>query len=222
VLLTLLAVAPACGEPCATTQVFIDSDPPIEVYQSSFDSTGGSSAAAYQIALDLGLGRLESRMIGNDFGRIEIRASDRYQLEQIDAAFAGPAVIDAVLEVTVVLGNGCGLECAYAMTRIEWRDEAGSVVDYLADTAQQLGVHRFEMTLPVIAIYGEPIRLSALIETQVRGLGANLFGRADVSTRLRFDRVPSGAHVVSCYGYDSMPDTPALPSSWGGVKARYR
>jgi len=214
----LLAAAPVWGEPCAPSLVSIDSDEPFEVHEARFDTTGGSGGTAYAIFFDLGEGFFETRMTSNEFGRTEIRSSDRYQ---IDAAFSGPAVIDAVLEVTAVRFNSCGLECAWAMTRIEWREEAGGSVDHLADT-QQAGVYHFEMTLPVTVTFGVPFTLETVIETQVRGLGANLFARADVSTRLRFDRLPAGARVRSCRGFDSAPHTPTAHASWGGVKARYR
>ena len=44
---------------------------------------------------------------------------------------------------------------------------------------------------------------------------------ADGDAAIRFLGLPPGAHVVSCQGYAD-PSTPALPSSWGEVKALYR
>ena len=37
----------------------------------------------------------------------------------------------------------------------------------------------------------------------------------------RFVGLPAGASVTSCQGFAGDP-TPALPASWGGVKAAYR
>jgi len=44
---------------------------------------------------------------------------------------------------------------------------------------------------------------------------------ADGVGTYRFSGLPAGAHVVSCQGYVD-PTTPALPSSWGALKAAYR
>ena len=217
VILAVLAAAPAWGQTCAPTLVSIGTDEPFEVQSARFDTTGGSSESSYLISFDLAAGTLETRMDGNGFGRTQLEAADRFRIDGL----AGTALIDAVLEVTAVRMNGCGLQCAWAMTRVEWRDEAGGRVDHLADT-RQFGVYHFEMTLPVLVSFGQPFTLFTVIETQVQGLGANLFGRADVSTRLRFDGVPAGARITSCHGFDSAPNTPVAHSSWGRVKALYR
>lgn len=216
-LLAVLCAARAWAQPCTPTLVTIDPDQTFEVPSATFDTTGGSGGTAYQISLDLVRGTLWSNMTSNEFGRIELEASDRFL---IDGA-PGTATVDAVLEVTAIRFDGCGLQCAWAMTRVEWRDESGGSVNYQADT-RQAGVYHFEMTLPVVVTIGQPFTLTTVIETQVQGLGANLSARADVATRLRFDHVPDGARVRSCHGFDSMPVAPTRHATWGGLKARYR
>lgn len=218
-LLAAVAAVSAHGQPCSPTLVTIDPEPTFEVQRATFDTTGGAGGTNYQISLDLVRGTLVSRMTSNEFGRIELGASDRYWIE---GPFSGPVDIDAVIEVAAVRFDGCGLQCAWAMTRIEWRDELGGQTEhYLADT-RQAGVYHFEMSLPLAVVYGEPFTLSTVLETQVQGLGANLFGRADLETHVRFDRVPVGARVRSCRGFNSEPSTPVAHRSWGAVKALYR
>jgi hypothetical protein len=50
--------------------------------------------------------------------------------------------------------------------------------------------------------------------------GSHPEGVARVTAQIRFRGLPAGYSIVSCQNYD-LP-TPAMPSSWGGVKALYR
>ena len=218
----LAALAPAVtarAGTCPPTTVAILPSPAFEVHTARYDTTADTGGMQFQISLDLAAGTQEARITSNATGRIEIDASDVFLLQ---GPFTGPREIDAVLEVTAVRFDACGLQCAWAMTRLDFRDEAtGRTEHHQADTRQAAGVYHFEMPLTITPTFDVPFALSTILELQVSGLGANLYGRADLGTRLRFDRLPSGARVTSCRGFVN-GTVPVRASSWGRIKATYR
>ena len=76
----------------------------------------------------------------------------------------------------------------------------------------------FYVETPLTLTAGTPVPVAFMIEAH-RTAGGN--HEADGVGTFRFLGLTGGQAVVSCQGYVD-PSTPALPTSWGGVKARYR
>ena len=76
----------------------------------------------------------------------------------------------------------------------------------------------FYVDTPLTLTAGTPVPVSFMIEAH-RTAGGN--HEADGVGTFRFLGLSNGQAVVSCQGYRD-PSTPALPASWGGVKALYR
>jgi hypothetical protein len=72
------------------------------------------------------------------------------------------------------------------------------------------------LTVPVNAIAGDPFRMRFVLGGEM----GELFGE-EVSGTFAFDGLPNGTTLVSCNGFAFGP-VPALPASWGSLKARYR
>ena len=72
------------------------------------------------------------------------------------------------------------------------------------------------LTLPLTRLVNEVFRLTSTVNTHSRD------GSAQSTGQLRFSGLPQGARVESCQGYVQDVPVPALPASWGSMKARYR
>jgi len=73
------------------------------------------------------------------------------------------------------------------------------------------------LVVPVNRAAGEVFQVAS---TVIAGTGQS--SSAATSGALRFAGLPPGAKVVSCQGYLQDFPVPALPASWGALKAQYR
>jgi hypothetical protein len=70
--------------------------------------------------------------------------------------------------------------------------------------------------LPIAVAPGTPFRL----EANVFAVGGYFGGTGMAVATIRFGGLPAGYAITSCQGFDHF--TPALATTWGGVKAHYR
>ncbi len=157
---------------------------------------------------DLRSGLIEIKAWGAPWGQqcgATICAGDRFQVVGVSGSdplqFAAEFWVDGVVN---------GPDVAVSAVLREPSDPTGAS-DRVTDGPVQM-----RMKVPLFHAPGEEFAVYFSLEAGAAGLS----GDAHAAGTLRFSGLPPGAYVISCQGYD-LP-VPAIPTSWGQVKALYR
>jgi hypothetical protein len=117
------------------------------------------------------------------------------------------------------------LEFWYSNTSNESWLDVGLRADAEGDSAHVLrfaieGLHPVDVALdvPLVRTAGEPFGIVYNLLAGGLDYGTSASGVA----RLDFSGLPPGVTIRSCRGYVQGASTPALPSTWGALKSRYR
>ncbi len=210
-------VAAAQGADCPLNEVALRGSAalyPKAALDTSFTTYGGTYRASYDVVR----GTLFVYKPVSNFGGVHVRTHDLYDIQGLPPGTVVP--LAACLDVNgYVLGLGCGgtgcAEYLYAWV-IEGtvKVEASTFVRYEGRSDLITTVKK-----AVSITVGQPLELDFELVLSVGAGGDNYGGQA--SGQIRFEGLPEGAHVVSCWGYSTAP-VPALPTSWGRIKALYR
>jgi len=125
-----------------------------------------------------------------------------------DYVVSGPAGPPLAFEAVLVLDAEIQVEgYAYAAFAVEG---FGEKLMALTATGQELA------SIPILIVPGSKFRVDAWVHAE----GGHYDGSGHSKATIRFRGLSSGYVITSCQGYDL--ETPAIPASWGGVKALYR
>jgi hypothetical protein len=179
----------------------------------------GSDYVSATVACDLTLGSLSFLHAGLYPGSTWILARDFFDVTGVPAGTAVDVVAELVAD-GVIRPNGCGGSGCSAGATASIASEGAYQEDVEGGPSfapPTIPIH-LETQLPLTIVAGTP----RLIEFKLQG-GRAAGGSHDVEAAgvYRFVNVPAGVTVVSCRGLAASP-TPALPASWGKVKAAYR
>lgn len=185
-------------------------------YDSSLSESGFLTAHA---AFDLVAGTVEVTHGEIYPGETSVRARDTFDVTGVvpgtHVVLTAEFVVDGTVTTTGCGGSGCtGGLAAFIDANGSQAMEGGGGPQFGAGT---LAFH-LAPRLAIDFTAGTPVAVA------FRLLGAHAPGgnhRVDVAGTYRFIDLPPGVGVISCRGLVGSP-TPALPASWGRVKAAYR
>ena len=206
---------------------------PANVLKYASNSTE-STASAYDIPLgtwfgepvhlgyDLAQGLLHEHNYAGLGGACWVRATDLYDVEGVAAGTIVPATLElTVSNIEVGTESGCGGTGCWGFVHARLIAGADSVEQSAGINVYNVGkvsLPPFKVQLGVTFTAGTPVALTSWLEGHQTAGGAH---ETDADGTIRFLGLPSGVHVTSCQGYVD-PSVPALPSSWGALKAAYR
>jgi len=151
-------------------------------------------------------------------GTSTVHATDRFDVTGV------PPGTDVVVEVRMYVGgwaatDGCGgTGCAGLVTGTITTPEQ-TVSQYgIGATFGGIAGFSFWVVSNVSLVAGAPVPITFALEGKRSPGGSH---SADGLGTYTFHGLPEGAKIVSCQGYLD-PSVPALPSSWGSIKAAYR
>jgi hypothetical protein len=142
-------------------------------------------------------------------GGAEVDARDRYKVIGIPAGT--PLAFNAQLDV-----SGSGAQTGYFYASLlegtsnqqSWSNSNPGELMYIVNTSLVLTINR---------LAGEEFEMTSTVSA-----GTGQIGSASTSAALHFANLPQGAQIVSCQGFVQDFPVPALPASWGSLKAQYR
>jgi hypothetical protein len=185
------------------------------VFDTAYGVDGGGIAE--HAGYDLRTGRIHvTHPMG--LARDHVRTSDLYDVAGIPAGTALSLTVEAEVE-GIVWTDGCGASGCWGWVSCEVVTPADSQA-----VTQGRNVFGGTQTLAFVTsarldlVAGTPVPVEVELTAYQSAGGRHV---ADGDATVRFLGLPPGAHVVSCQGYLD-PGTPALPASWGSLKARYR
>ena len=213
--LAFLGSAPAAGaDTCPDSQYGLNATGGalVTVHGAMFEYVAGPTR---QVAFDLTAGTVRLRHDGKFLS--SVLARDTYTVGGLAPGTLVPLVVEFDVDAAIsTIGCG-GSNCwGYMFARITHGTDVAS------ETAQEnfwsgppRPVPRV-VQLPLVFVAGQP----ETIEFSLAGGYASEFQTVADGT-IRFLVLPECASISSCFGYAAIP-TPAVPESWGGVKAAYR
>src|SRR5262245_22474085 len=159
------------------------------------------------------------------FGGGYVEATDRYTI--VGLPTGTPIALTAGLRVTGSI-TFCGTVPPSGQIIASLFDEAGFEATAYALASPSI-CDTSGYCCGVAASLDEPVRMPLAVQagspfevTSAVRAGVTLTGTATITGRLAFEDLPPGTTVVSCQGFRQDAPVPALPASWGGMKARYR
>ena len=197
--------APAAADPCPAST--IEDIPSLAAERDSLyagASIGDSLIAHY----DLTTGTLASARRRNARFHLAVELADEYTIVGLPAGTPVPLTAHWSFHAVYDFGTApSGLT-----SRVRLLEGAANIAETQLSTTEWFDA----IELPIPATAGTPFTLRSLLEYEARD------GRGHANAALRFDGIPFGATIVSCQGYRQDGVTPALPSTWGAIKSRYR
>jgi hypothetical protein len=181
----------------------------IAVRSASVPAGHGFGAGSGQYNLPAGTLEAGGNGTGGIGGGAAVDARDRYQVTGIPAGT--PLTFTAQLDVSGFSGQS-GFFFAEiiegASNQQSWSHSNPGQLMYGVSTTIAVTINR---------LAGEEFDLKSTVRA-----GTGPVGSATTSAVLHFANLPQGARVVSCQGYAQDVPVPALPASWGSLKAQYR
>lgn len=204
-LVAAIPAAPANAETCPAST--IEESPSFAAERDSLyagTSIGDSLVAHY----DLTTGTMTSARRRNARFHLGVELVDEYMIVGLPAGT--PVSLTAHWAFHAVYDFGTAPSGLTSRARL--LEGAANVAETQLSTTDWIDA----IELPIPATAGTPFTLRSLFEYEARD------GRGHADAALRFDRIPFGAAIVSCQGYRQDGVVPALPSTWGAIKSRYR
>ena len=184
---------------------------------------GTAFGAPTDIGYDLAAGRLHEHSDAGLGGGSWVRVTDLYDVEGSTPGTLFVATAElAVSNAWVGTESGCGGTGCWGFVGARIVTAEGDSTEQSAGinvyNVGKVGLPPFSTTIGVTFTVGTPVPLTFRLEGHQSAGGAHL---TDADASIRFTGLPPGVHVVSCQGYVD-PSVPALPPSWGSLKAAYR
>jgi hypothetical protein len=217
-LATVSCAAPAGAGPCPVN-TFFHSGIVEPIDAAAFDTTMGTAQGfPNRDAFDLVAGTLHVYHPGS-LSYTLVDVSDLFDVEGIPPGTIVPVTIEAQAWGWIATDGCGGTGCyGYVALRLTTPTDAGQGEANFNLFGPESRPFSYVVTSQAVFQAGSPILVSVALQAG-RAPGGSHYAMGDAS--YRFVGLPAGARVVSCRGYAD-PGTPALPRSWGSLKARYR